>query len=81
MQTIQANNYPIHFNENGYESLNLFLSESNYSSLFIIVDNNTEEFCLSKFLPYLATDLTIEIIEFEAVMKRKVSHCANFGRT
>jgi 3-dehydroquinate synthase len=66
MQTILANNYPIHFNENGYEAFNLFLSESKYSNLFIIVDNNTEEFCLSKFLPYLQTDLTIEIIEFEA---------------
>ncbi len=66
MQTIQANNYPIHFNENGYESLNSFLSESNYSNLFIIVDNNTEEFCLPKFLPYLETNLTIEIVEFEA---------------
>jgi 3-dehydroquinate synthase len=66
MQTILANNYPIHFNENGYEAFNLFLSESKYSNLFIIVDNNTEEFCLSKFLPYLQTDLTIEIVEFEA---------------
>jgi len=66
MQTILANNYPIHFNENGYESLNSFLNESNYSNLFIIVDNNTEELCLSKFLPYLETNLTIEIVEFEA---------------
>jgi 3-dehydroquinate synthase len=66
MQTIIANNYPIHFNQNGYESLNLFLSESNYSNLFIIVDNNTEEFCLSKFFPYLETNLAIEIIAFEA---------------
>lgn len=66
MQTILANNYPIHFNENGYEALNSFLSESNYSNLFIIVDNNTEEFCLSKFLTYLETNLTIEIVEFEA---------------
>ena len=66
MQTILANNYPIHFNENGYEALNSFLSESKYSNIFIIVDNNTEEFCLSKFLPYLQTDLTIEIMEFEA---------------
>lgn len=66
MQSILANNYPIHFNENGYESLNSFLNEGNYSNLFIIVDNNTEEFCLSKFLPYLETNLTIEIVEFEA---------------
>ncbi|WP_338408563.1 3-dehydroquinate synthase [uncultured Flavobacterium sp.] len=66
MQTIQANNYSIHFNEKGYDALNSFLNESNYSNLFIVVDNNTEELCLSKFLPYLATDLSIEIIEFEA---------------
>jgi 3-dehydroquinate synthase len=66
MQTILANNYPIHFNENGYSALNSFLNESKYSNLFIIVDNNTNEFCLSKFLPYLETNLTIEIVEFEA---------------
>lgn len=66
MQAIQANNYPIYFNESGYEALNSFLKESKYSTLFIIVDTNTEEFCLSKFLPYLETDLKIEIVEFEA---------------
>ena len=66
MQTIQANNYPIYFNEKGYEALNLHLNENKYSNLFIIVDSNTNEFCFTKFLPYLATDLTIEIIEFEA---------------
>ncbi len=66
MQSIQANNYLVHFNEKGYEKLNSFLNESKYSNLFIIVDSNTNEFCLNKFLPYLSTDLTIEIIEFEA---------------
>ena len=66
MQYIQANNYPIYFNENGYEALNLYLKESKYSNLFIIVDNETNEVCLPKFLPYLESDLTIEIVEFEA---------------
>ena len=66
MQTIQANNYPIYFNETGYEALNSFLNESKYSNLFIIVDNNTYEYCLSRFLPFLETNLTIEIVEFEA---------------
>jgi 3-dehydroquinate synthase len=66
MQSIQANNYPIHFNEKGYEALNLFLDTTHYSKLFIIVDSHTNEYCLPKFLPYLATDITIEIIEFEA---------------
>lgn len=65
MQSIQANGYPIHFNEKGYEALNLHLKETKYSNLFVLVDTKTNEHCLSKFLPYLETDLTIEIIEFE----------------
>ncbi len=71
MQTIQANNYPIYFNEKGYEALNLYLEENKYSNLFIIVDSNTNEFCLPKFLPFLETELTIEIIEFEAGEQNK----------
>ncbi|WP_348797170.1 3-dehydroquinate synthase [Flavobacterium adhaerens] len=66
MLTIQANNYPVHFNETGYEKLNQHLRENKYSNIFIIVDSNTNEYCLPKFLPLLETDLTIEIIEFEA---------------
>jgi 3-dehydroquinate synthase len=66
MQTIQANNYPIHFNEKAYEALNLHLKENKYSNLFIIVDSNTNDYCLPQLLPNLETDLTIEIIEFEA---------------
>lgn len=66
MQTIQANNYPIYFNEKGYEALNSFINENKYSNLFVIVDSNTNEFCVSKFLPYLETSLNIEIVEFEA---------------
>ncbi|MFQ3173951.1 MAG: 3-dehydroquinate synthase [Flavobacterium sp.] len=65
MQSIQAKNYPIHFNEKGYEALNIHLKENKYSNLFIIVDSNTNELCLPKFLPFIETDLSIEIIEFE----------------
>lgn len=65
MQTIQANNYPIHFNEEAYQALNTHLQNTSYSSIFIIVDNNTNEFCLPNFLPLLETDVAIEIIEFE----------------
>ena len=71
MQTIQANNYPIYFNENAYEAINFYLKENKYSNLFIIVDSNTNELCLPNFLPLLETDLTIEIIEFEAGEENK----------
>ncbi len=66
MQSIQANNYPVSFNENGYQTLNQHLKDTKYSNLFIIVDSNTNDFCLPTFLPLLETDLTVEIIEFEA---------------
>lgn len=66
MQSIQANNYLVHFNQNAYEALNNHLKENKYSNLFIIVDNETNEHCLPKFLPLLETNLTIEIIEFES---------------
>jgi len=66
MQSIQANGYSIHFNESGYVAIHEILLERNYSSIFILVDENTNEFCLPKFLPQLATEIPIEIIEIEA---------------
>jgi 3-dehydroquinate synthase len=65
MQSIEANGYQIFFNETGYEKINLLISENNYSSIFILVDEHTNEYCLPKFLPNLATEIPIEIIEIE----------------
>lgn len=64
-KTIQAVDHPIHFNEKGYEALNIHLKENKYSNIFVIVDTNTNEFCLPKFLPLVETDVAIEIVEFE----------------
>lgn len=66
MQSISANNYSIHFNEKGYQTLNSLLEKENYSYIFIIVDTHSNEYCLPRFLPELATEIPIEIIEFES---------------
>ncbi len=66
MQAIEANGYSIYFNEQGYESLNSILKKEKYSSIFILVDEHTNEYCLPNFLPNIATDISIEIIEIEA---------------
>lgn len=66
MPPIQANDYFIYFNENAYEALNILLLNKNYSKLFILVDNNTNEHCLPLLLPNIVTEVAIEIIEFEA---------------
>ncbi|MCF6133511.1 3-dehydroquinate synthase [Flavobacterium wongokense] len=65
MQSIQANGYPIFFGDEGYGFLNTFIEENKYSNIFILVDTHSNEYCLSGFLPLLATDKTIEIIEIE----------------
>ena len=76
MSVIQANGYPIYFGEDEYQSLNKFIEENNYSNIFILTDTNSNEFCLAKFLPFLATKKTIEIIEIEpGEVEKNITTC------
>lgn len=65
MSVIQANGYPIYFGEDEYQALNKFIEENNYSNIFILTDTHSNEYCLPKFLSFLAAEKTIEIIEIE----------------
>ncbi|GIJ93094.1 3-dehydroquinate synthase [Capnocytophaga stomatis] len=56
----------VYFNEFGFSFLGNLLQEKNYSKIFILVDENTNQFCLSLFLSELATETSIEVIEIEA---------------
>jgi 3-dehydroquinate synthase len=66
MKSIKAATYYIHFKQNGYRELNILIQNKNYSSIFILVDENTFEHCYPKFIPLLETDKRIEIIEIES---------------
>lgn len=55
----------VFFNEKGYAKLSDFLSGNTFSKIFILVDSNTHEHCLSPFLQKLETKLETEIIEIE----------------
>ena len=66
MQTIIAKDYFIFFENKTYENLNNFIEKSNYSSLFLLCDENSNALCVPKVLSEIATDLKIEIIEIEA---------------
>lgn len=66
MKSISAKDYLIHFNTECYTHLNTFLNENTFSKIFILVDSNTHENCLSYFLSHLETKVAIEIIEIEA---------------
>ena len=59
----RAISYFVHFENKGYEALNTLVATKLYSSIFILVDENTHEHCYAKFIPKLATTCPIELIE------------------
>jgi len=65
MESINAVSYFVHFKTNGYKEINKLLCEKNYSSIFILVDENTMEFCYPKFISQLKTETRLEVIEVE----------------
>lgn len=71
MNSIETETYTVHFNSIGYEKLNQYLSLHDFSKIFILVDYNTHEFCLTRFMAELETTINIEIIEIEAGEQHK----------
>ena len=65
MQTITATQYSVYFDLEGYETLAELLIPSRYSKIFILVDENTSQYCLPHLLNNLVTEIEIEIIELE----------------
>ena len=66
MNSIQAISYSVHFQDKGYNLLSNLIAKNNYSTLFILVDENTFKYCYPKFIPNLQTDKRIEVIEIES---------------
>lgn len=62
---------PIYF-ENSFDKLNSYLKENQTPGVYILVDSNTHELCLPKFMAGIITDLPIEIIEFPAGEEQKI---------
>lgn len=65
MNSIITDHYSVHFNDFAYRMLNDYLAQHQFSTLFVLVDTNTHEHCLPKFLSELETETPIEIIEIE----------------
>lgn len=66
MLSIVSSSYAVHFNEQAYQSLNAHLNSSAYSTLFIIVDENTYEHCLPDFMAAIDGDHHFEVLEIES---------------
>ncbi|WP_294286175.1 3-dehydroquinate synthase [uncultured Chryseobacterium sp.] len=60
-----------------FSQLNEFLHEKSFSKIFILVDENTHEYCLPVLLGNMETDLGFEILEIEAGEEMKNIQTAN----
>lgn len=66
MQSIVSDSYAVHFDTIAFEKLNSYLKSNNYSIIFILVDENTHEFCLPRFMSEINGEYNFEIIEIES---------------
>lgn len=66
MNDLTASLNPVLYAENAYVKLHEFLAENNPSKIFILVDGNTHEHCLAKFMQRLENSRETEVIEIEA---------------
>ena len=60
MRPILSNNYYVNFQEDAYKKLNGFVASYNPSTIFVLVDENTNENCLPILLQQLECKATIE---------------------
>lgn len=66
MNSIQSITYLVHFQEKAYQELNTLIDSYTYSSIFILVDENTLEHCYSRFMQLFSTNKRIEVIQINA---------------
>lgn len=82
MNSLKTDRCIIHFNDACYLSVNKYLNKNNFSKIFILVDENTHEFCLPHFLEKLETDVVIEIIEIESgEINKNIETCVGIWNT
>lgn len=63
--------------DHSFSQLNQFISEKSFSKIFILVDENTHEYCLPLFLANLETEISFEILEIEPGEEMKNIQTAN----
>ncbi|MEN3324110.1 3-dehydroquinate synthase [Mariniflexile soesokkakense] len=82
MDSITTKNCTIHFNNICYSSLNEHIKKKNFSKIFILVDENTHQYCLPYFLEKLETTIAIEIIEIESgEINKTIDTCVGVWNT
>ena len=70
-RTIRTGEYNIYIGENPLPELNRFISKKQYSSVFILVDENTRKHCLPKIKKYFSQFYTTQTISIKSGERNK----------
>ena len=68
---ITTERYNVHIGNDALIALNSFLSENNYSSLFILADENTKKHCLSKIKRDVPQVQKVQVVSIKSGEKNK----------
>lgn len=78
MKPILSKNYHIYFEKEGFLKLNEFINNNTPSTVFILVDENTNKNCLPVFLSHLNISIPYKIIEIQSGEAHKNMQTCNF---
>ncbi len=71
MTSIINASYTIHFGADCYSKINEYIADKQPSILFVLVDENTMQYCYAPFIAQIETVAPIEIIEIDAGEEHK----------
>jgi len=77
MQSITVADYAVHFNLDAFEVLSKHLARTNYSKIFLLVDENTKKDCLPLFFDGIDIEKSIKVIEITSgEIYKNIETCA-----
>lgn len=71
LTAISGDGYEVLFSDEAYAALRSLLKTEDYSSIFILVDNHTQEYCLPRFLENFSELKDIDVLQIKAGEKNK----------
>ena len=71
LSAIRGKGYKVLFSDEAYSGLGLLMKTENYSSIFILVDNNTKIHCLPVFLKYFTDLKNVDVLTIKAGEENK----------